>query len=37
MARMIVSDREYVTKKYKLHKLKEVRLSRRFFLTPTTH
>lgn len=24
MARMIVSDREYVTKKYKLHKLKEI-------------
>jgi homocitrate synthase len=25
MARMIVADRDYVTKKYKLHKLKEVR------------
>lgn len=24
MARMIVADRDYVTKKYKLHKLKEV-------------
>ena len=28
MARMIVADREYVTSKYKLHKLKEVSLIR---------